>query len=229
MSDRTNQIQNQPMYLRIRHRAYIIDFKNPLQSCYMSTSSSTGENSVYFDAICCSDMSATLKDDDPSTKHQLRDDGPVSDSEEHKESEYWLPAVDDAPQNTRAASRRARSPNRRGDFEPSYERDFAPAPSSSPPTRRGTNRNNFNSTIQNQNQSHKRSASLARSGSKKSTHTTGDGREVPGSAFVSGAGTTGPSASLGLDEEEALKMRGAEAEGRLTEKQKEKVRKGEGL
>ncbi len=174
-------------------------------------------------------MSTTLKDNDASRKHQLRDDGPVSDCEEEdkstplnvkehrKESEWWLPAVDDAPQKTRAASRRERSPNRREDFE-----------TSSPPTRRGTNRNNFNSTIHNQNQSHKRSASLARSGSRKSTHTTGDGREVPGSAFVSGAGTTGPSASLGLDEEEALKVRGAEAEGRLTEKQKEKVRKEEG-
>ena len=161
----------------------------------MSTSSSNGGNSVYFDAI--DNMSTTLKDDDASTKHQLRDDGPVPDSE------FWLPAVDDAP----PASRRARS---REDH----------APSSSPPRRRGTNRHN----VQNQ----KRSASLARSGSRKSMHTTGDGREVPGLVFVSGAGMTGPSASLGPDEEEALKMRGAEAEGRLTEKQKEKVRKGEG-
>jgi len=142
-------------------------------------------------------MSTTLKDDDASTKHQLRDDGPVADSE------WWLPAVDDAPPASTGGRARSREDH---------------APSSSPPPRRGTK---FNGTTQSQ----KRSASLARSGSRKSTHTTEDGREVPGSAFVSGAGTTGPSASLGPDEEEALKMRGAEAEGRLTEKQKEKVRK----
>lgn len=200
----------------------------------MSTISPSSENSVYFDAICCSDMSSTSKDIDTSRpRYQLHDDGPVSDShphsseddtpthlnaeQHHKESEGWLPAVDSAPQQSDVASRK--------EFESAYERNLSIAISPSPSTRRGWNRKNADG---NRSQSHTRSTSLARSASRKSTHTTGNGREVPGSAFVTGAGTTGPSASLDVDEEEALKMRATEAEERLTEKQKDKVRKEEG-
>ncbi|KAF4613868.1 hypothetical protein D9613_007613 [Agrocybe pediades] len=68
-------------------------------------------------------------------------------------------------------------------------------------------------------------SSLARSTSRKSTHTASDGRPIPGSAFVNGAGTTGPFSTA--EEDEALLMRAQEANASLTPKQRSKIAKTE--
>ncbi|KAJ3493486.1 hypothetical protein NLJ89_g11008 [Agrocybe chaxingu] len=68
-------------------------------------------------------------------------------------------------------------------------------------------------------------ASLGRSSSRRSAHTTSDGRVLPGSAFVNGAGTTGPFTTA--PEEEDLYERGSEAHANLTPKQKSKIAKEE--
>jgi len=70
------------------------------------------------------------------------------------------------------------------------------------------------------------SASLARSASRKSTHTASDGRPIPGSAFVNGAGTTGPFSTA--EENEELLNRRLEANASLTPKQRSKIAKNEG-
>jgi len=70
------------------------------------------------------------------------------------------------------------------------------------------------------------SASLARSASKKSTLTNSEGKQITGSAFVNGAGTTGPYSTVEADEE--LFNRASEAETNLSPKAKAKIYKSEG-
>jgi hypothetical protein len=72
----------------------------------------------------------------------------------------------------------------------------------------------------------KTSASLARSTSKKSTFTSSEGKQITGSAFVNGAGTTGPFSTVEADEE--LLNRASEAETILSPKSKAKIYKSEG-
>ena len=72
----------------------------------------------------------------------------------------------------------------------------------------------------------KTSASLARSASKKSAFTNSEGKQITGSAFVNGAGTTGPFSTVEADEE--LLNRANEAETNLSPKSKAKIYKSEG-
>ncbi|KAF8150685.1 hypothetical protein B0H34DRAFT_801621 [Crassisporium funariophilum] len=67
--------------------------------------------------------------------------------------------------------------------------------------------------------------SLGRASSRRSAHTTGEGRQITGSAFVNGAGTTGPSATAESDDE--LHNRGLMAHNNLTPKQKSKIARSE--
>lgn len=69
------------------------------------------------------------------------------------------------------------------------------------------------------------SASLARSASKKSAFTSSEGKHIFGSAFVNGAGTTGPFSTVEADEE--LLNRANEAETNLSPKSKAKIYKSE--
>ena len=70
---------------------------------------------------------------------------------------------------------------------------------------------------------HRRAVSLGRSGSRRSAYATTDGRPIPGSAFVNGAGATGPFATA--EEDEAIAARTQEAQANLTPKQRVKVAK----
>ena len=129
-------------------------------------------------------------------------------------SEGWLPAID-GPRTT--------SPDKReGSIASVQDRDFA-AHSRHPTA--GTTYTNSES-ISSKKGYGAGGASLARTGSRKSTHTASDGRLIPGSAFVNGAGVTGPMATAERDED--LRVRGAEATANLTPKQKTKIAKDEG-
>ncbi|KAF8959498.1 hypothetical protein BDZ97DRAFT_1667013 [Flammula alnicola] len=71
----------------------------------------------------------------------------------------------------------------------------------------------------------KKATSLGRSGSRRSAHTMGEGRVMPTSAFVGGAGTTGPMAFA--EQDEMMASRGEEAQASLTPKQRSRVDKVE--
>lgn len=68
--------------------------------------------------------------------------------------------------------------------------------------------------------------SLRRSTSRRSAHTASDGRMITGSAFVNGAGTTGPYATAESGDDVAVRTK--EANVMLTPKQKSKIAKNEG-
>jgi hypothetical protein len=77
-----------------------------------------------------------------------------------------------------------------------------------------------NATPSNKDQALGRSSST-----RRSEHTTVDGRPLAGSAFDNGAGATGPMATV--EEDEALRARAVEAHEHLSPKQKAKVAKEE--
>lgn len=77
-----------------------------------------------------------------------------------------------------------------------------------------------NATPSSKNQALGRSSST-----RRSEHTTADGRPLAGSAFDNGAGATGPMATV--EEDEALRARAVEAHENLSPKQKAKIAKEE--
>lgn len=68
--------------------------------------------------------------------------------------------------------------------------------------------------------------SVRRSTSRRSAHTASDGRFIAGSAFVNGAGTTGPYATAESGDDVVARTK--EANVMLTPKQKSKIAKNEG-
>ncbi|KAF9522066.1 hypothetical protein CPB83DRAFT_150876 [Crepidotus variabilis] len=143
------------------------------------------------------------------------------------ESEGWLPAVDNAPNSptfsaqAKPSSRKSSPVKRETSVSPNREND--PFASGSIAHRRGTMRTT--GIASSPPSIHHGSMALSRSTSRKSNHTTSDGRIIPGSAFVNGAGATGPFALAA--EDETLAARGAEANAHLTGKQKSKIAKVE--
>lgn len=146
--------------------------------------------------------------------HSIPQEKPKSDmyrlSAEHPNgSEGWLP-TDNAPteqQSTRPVqvAERTVSPDQQQQAQQTPSVDAGPPASYVAP---------------------KTSSSLARSASKKSTFTTSEGKHITGSAFVNGAGTTGPLSTVEADEE--LLNRASEAETNLSPKSKAKIYKIEG-
>ena len=72
----------------------------------------------------------------------------------------------------------------------------------------------------------RRTVSLGRAGSKKGVPTTTEARPIPESAFLGGAGATGPKAIA--EEDTAMIARNQEAHANLTSRQKSRIAKTEG-
>jgi hypothetical protein len=72
----------------------------------------------------------------------------------------------------------------------------------------------------------RRTVSLGRAGSKKGVPTTTEARPIPGSAFLGGAGATGPKSIA--EEDAGMMARNQEAHASLTSRQRSRIAKTEG-
>lgn len=146
------------------------------------------------------------------------------------ESAGWLPAVD-GPHlsdnaNTNGNRIETNSTRRSGSVlrkKGRTSRSGSPVRSASV---RSTRSQRQNGSVAAESVTHGKASSYAQSVSKRSLFTNADGNPVNGSAFIGGAGVTGPSAVAEADD--SLHQRRATAEAGLTPKQKSKITKKEG-
>jgi hypothetical protein len=129
-------------------------------------------------------------------------------------SEGWLPTEDVIPQQMPEPRRHTPTPVRKTSISSARIKD----------------NDNLDATIAAKTEaasaSPRRVASIGRAGSKKGAPTTTEARPIPGSAFLGGAGATGPKATA--QEDTAMTARNQEAQACLTPKQKSKIAKTEG-
>ena len=128
-------------------------------------------------------------------------------------SEGWLP-TEDVPQQRPEPRRHSPTPVRR----------------TSKSSARIKDNDNLDATIaanaEAASATPRRVGSIGRPGSRKGVPTTTEARPIPGSAFLGGAGATGPKAIA--EEDMAMTARNQEAQASLTPKQKSRIAKTEG-
>lgn len=142
----------------------------------------------------------------------------MPDTLQRNESSGWLPATD-FPENGEEPTQGSRAPRKGSILRKRRSMTSTSAASS-------IHRSGSVNERTNDSQPRRSSLNYAPSIGKRSVFTNVDGKNVDGSTFINGAGTTGPAASAAADE--SMHARATSAEANLSSKQKSKIRKSEG-